>query len=120
MGHVWVEAKILNLDRTKSKKVSGLVDTGATLSTLPAKLAKELGIGITSEDKIQTASGIITIQKGRAIIRIEKKEELQPIWISDIIDRVLIGSVTLETLGLKVNPITVKVEETPLMLYSHF
>jgi predicted aspartyl protease len=87
------------------------------LTTLPEKLADELGIKSISKDKIQTASGILTIKKGRAIIRIEKKEELQPLWISDIIDKVLIGSVTLETLGLRVNPITGKIEETPLMLY---
>jgi len=56
-------------------------------------------------------------QKGRAVIRIKNKEELQPVWISEIIDKVLIGSVTLETLGLRVNPLTGKIEETPLLLY---
>ena len=93
------------------------MDTGSTLTVLPESLAIELGIAPTSEEKIQTASGILTIKKGRAVIRIENKEELQPVWISEIIDKVLIGSVTLETLGLRVNPITGKIEETPLLLY---
>lgn len=117
MGHVWIDVEILDQDKAKGKKVRGLVDTGATLTTLPQGLADELGIRPTSEDRIQTASGILTIKKGRAVIRIENKEELQPVWISDIIDKVLIGSVTLETLGLRVNPITGRIEETPLLLY---
>jgi predicted aspartyl protease len=117
MGHVWVDAEIFDQTKNKGRKVKGLVDTGSTLTVLPESLAIELGIAPTSEEKIQTASGILTIKKGRAVIRIENKEELQPVWISEIIDKVLIGSVTLETLGLRVNPITGKIEETPLLLY---
>lgn len=117
MGHVWIDVEIFDQGKVKSKKVKGLVDTGATLTTLPESLAAELSITPVSEDKIQTASGILTIKKGRAVIRIENKEELQPVRISEIIDKVLIGSVTLETLGLRVNPITGRIEETQLLLY---
>ncbi|MEW6070546.1 MAG: aspartyl protease family protein [Candidatus Thermoplasmatota archaeon] len=117
MGHVWVDVEISNEARTESKKVRGLIDTGATLTTLPEPLAKELKIEVIKEDRIQTAAGLINIKKGRVFIKIENKEDLQTIWTSDIIDKVLIGSVTLETLGLKVNPVTGKVEETPLILY---
>jgi len=97
--------------------VRGLVDTGATLTTLPESFAAGLGIVPTGQDRIQTASGELTIKKGRAVVRVANKEELQAVWISDIIDKVLIGSVTLGTLGLRVNPITGKIEETPLLLY---
>ena len=117
MGHVWIDVEIFNLDKTKNKKVKGLVDTGATLTTLPESLAKEIGIEPTGEDEIQTGAGRLKIKKGRAIVKIKDKEEIQVVWISDIIDKVLIGSVTLETLGLKVDPITGKIEERPLMLY---
>lgn len=87
----------------------GLVDTGATLTTLPESFAAGLGIVPTGQE--------LTIKKGRAVVRVANKEELQAVWISDIIDKVLIGSVTLGTLGLRVNPITGKIEETPLLLY---
>ncbi|MEW6556694.1 MAG: aspartyl protease [Elusimicrobiota bacterium] len=60
---------------------------------------------------------ISNIEKGRAMISIQGKEEPQPIWISDIIVKVLIGTTTLQMLGFKVNPITEKIEETQLMLY---
>ncbi|MEM2907724.1 MAG: hypothetical protein QXP65_00765 [Candidatus Hadarchaeales archaeon] len=54
------------------------MDTGATLTTLPQGLADELGIRPTSEDKIRTASGILTVKKGRAVIRIENTATALP------------------------------------------
>lgn len=117
MGHIWVEAAIFNLGKTKSKKVNALVDTGATLTTIPLALAEELGIQIVSKEDIQTGAGIIKIQRGEARIKIKEKESTQDVWISDIIEKCLIGTVTLEVLGFKVNPITEKIEETQLMLY---
>lgn len=117
MGHIWVEVEISNLDKTKNKRIKGIVDTGATLTTLPRTLAEELGIQVFSKDQVETGSGCIYIEKGRAIISIGKKEDIQTVRISDIIDKVLIGCVTMETLGLKANPLTGKIEEAPLMLY---
>jgi len=108
--------EILDQAKVKSKKVRGLVDTGATLTTLPERLAAGLNIVPTSQDRIQAVPGELTIKKGRAVVRIGNREELQAVWISDVIDKVLIGSVTLETLGLRVNPVTGKIEETPLLL----
>ncbi|RKZ30228.1 aspartyl protease [bacterium] len=118
MGHTWIDIEISNLEKTKVKKVSGLVDTGATLTAIPKKLAEELAIKIVATEQVQTGAGLIFIEKGNAIVAIGNKECLQTIGISDIIEKVLIGCVTLETLGIKVNPVTGKLEETPLILYN--
>ena len=118
MGHTWIDIKISNLEKTSVKKVPGLVDTGATLTTIPKKLAEELSIKTIAKEQVQTGAGLINIEKGNAIVAIEEKECIQTIWISDIIEKVLVGCVTLETLGIKVNPVTGKLEETPLMLYN--
>lgn len=117
MGHVWVDADILDQEKVNRKKVRGLVDTGATLTTLPEGLAPGLKIVPTSQDRIQTASGELTIKKGRAVVRVANKEEVQAVLICDILDKVLIGSVTLETLGLGANPVSGRIEGTPLLLY---
>ena len=74
MGHVWVDVEIFNTEKTKEKKTKGLVDTGATLTTLPKNLANELGIEKISEEFIQSGAGNIKIERGRAIIK--DKEEL--------------------------------------------
>lgn len=117
MGHIWIDLEISNVEKMKVKKTSGLVDTGATLTTLPKVLADELSIPIIAKDYVETGAGRIEINKGRAIIKIGNKEDIQTVWISDFIDKILVGCVTLETLGFKVNPISGKIEESPLMLY---
>jgi len=117
MGHIIVKVKISNIQKTKLKEVDGVVDTGATLSVIPEKLAKELGINITGESRVETGAGLIKVKKGEAYIAVEGKEELQPVIISDFIDKVLIGATTLQVLALKVDPINEKLVEGSLLLY---
>jgi len=40
------------------------------------------------------------------------------VWISDIIDKVLIGVVVLESFGFEVDSATGKLKERPLLLYQ--
>lgn len=117
MGCVWVEIEVSNLERTKSKKVRALVDTGASLTVLPKKLAEELDIKPVREEEVATGAGLIKIKGGEARIKVEKKESVFPVWISDIIDKVLLGVVVLEALGFEVDPATGKLRERPLLLY---
>ena len=117
MGHSWVDIEISDLERKHSKKVKSLVDTGASLATLPKKLADELGIKPTTEEEVSTGAGNIKISRAEAWIKVNGKEGPFNIWISDIIDKVLLGVVVLESLGFKVNPTTGTLEEKPLLLY---
>lgn len=117
MGHSWVDIQISDLERKRSRKVKALVDTGATLTTLPKKLADELGIKPTSEEKVSTGAGIINITRGEAWIKVNGKEGPFSVWISDFVDKVLLGVVVLESLGFKVDPTTGTLEEKTLLLY---
>ena len=117
MGHVWIKARICSMDKSKCIDVDALVDTGATLSVLPRRIAEKLGITIIRTDKVKTGAGMINIDRGVARIFIENMETIAEVWVSDIIDRVIIGTITLESLGLKVDPRTGKLEPAPLLLY---
>jgi clan AA aspartic protease len=117
MGHSWVDIQISDLERKHARKVNALVDTGATLTTLPKKLADELGIKPTSEEKVSTGAGIINITRGEAWIKVNGKEGPFNVWISDFVDKVLLGVVVLESLGFKVDPTTGTLEEKTLLLY---
>ena len=117
MGHTWVDVVISDVEKKKSVKYKALVDTGATLTALPEKIANELGIKPIMEEEVMTGAGIVKVKRGRAWIKLEDKESLFDVWISDFVDKVLLGVVVLETLGYKVDPKTGKLEETPLLLY---
>ena len=117
MGHSWVEVEISDLERKKSTVVKALVDTGASLTVLPEKIAEELGIHATSEDKVSTGAGEIKVKRGRAWIKLKGKEDAFPVWISGFIDKVLLGVVVLESFGFDVDPATGTLRERPLLLY---
>ena len=117
MGHSWVEIEVSSLERKKPVKLKALVDTGATLTALPEKIAKEIGIEPVSEEKVMTGAGMVKVKRGRAWIRLKDKEGPFDVWISNFIDKVLLGVVVLETLGFEVDPATGTLKERPLLLY---
>jgi len=55
---------------------------------------------------------------GTAWIKLKGEEGPFNVWISDIIDKVLIGVVVLESFGFEVDPATGKLKERPLLLYQ--
>ena len=90
MGHSWIEVEISDLERKKSAKLNALVDTGASLTVLPEKIAEELGIEPISEEKVSTGAGEIKVKRGRAWLKLKGKEDAFPVWISGFIDKVLL------------------------------
>ncbi len=120
MGHIWVKARISNIDRTRSVEVEALVDTGATLSVVPRRIADELGLEITGKTVVETGAGRILLDRSRAWIEIMGRSEIVPVLVSDSIDRVLIGVTTLEVLGLQVDPLTGKLKEWTILLYPMY
>jgi len=117
MGHSWVYIEVSSLERKKFIKLKALVDTGAALTALPEKIAEEIGIEPVSEEKVMTGAGTVKVKRGRAWIKLKDKEGPFDVWISDFIDKVLLGVVVLESFGLEVDPATGTLKERPLFLY---
>jgi len=117
MGHIRVNIKLSNLDKTKNKEVSALADTGATLTVIPRRIAEELGLEEVATTRVVTGAGEMELKRAVARIEIDGRETVQDVLISEIIDRVLLGVVTLEALALALDPVTGKLKEERLLLY---
>jgi len=96
-----------------------LLYTGATLTVIPESLARELGLKVTGRSKVETGVGIIEMNRSRAYIEIMGRSDIVPVLISSTVDIVLIGATTLEILELEVDPLTGKLKERALLLYTY-
>ncbi len=117
MGHVWVKAKLGDETLAKVVEVDALVDTGATLTVVPRRVALDLKLKPTGKSTVETGAGKLELERSRIWIELEGRSEVVPVLISDVIDKVLIGATTLEVLGLRVDPLTGKLKEWTLLLY---
>ena len=116
VGHVFVRARFKGKGVVELEKI--LVDTGASFTLMPLDVAEryfietpftvdlKLGGGRVVKAKVFVAEGEIEGRRGP--LRILAFENAIPV----------IGVDTLETLGLKVNPVTGEIEKTEYyMLY---
>jgi len=94
------------------------VDTGATFTVIPERVAKELNLTLVGEKvKVSTAKGLDELELTHALVEIDGKRRIMPILVSKHIDRALLGVITLEAMRLRVNPLTGKLEEYAALLY---
>ena len=109
MGHVFTDAYLEGL--VSGEKVRMLVDTGATFTTISSELADRLGVSRLKPRKVKLANGIeVNAEAGAINIKVNGREVPTTVLIMG--EEPLLGVETLETLGLKVNPETGKLEPT--------
>lgn len=128
MGKVLVTAKIENLgdlheaqlgrlaaDKIRSVEVSdALVDTGATMLSMPKRLIAQLGLHPVRTRQARTAAGSVTVQVYGSV-RLTIQERDFPTDVTELPDDcpVLIGHLALEALDFVVDPISQRVIGNP-------
>lgn len=108
MGTFSVSVKIAHpTDPLRSAMVELLVDTGATISFVPAEVLANLGIQPRWADReFETASGaVIRRSVGAASLAVNGNETVTPVVFAEAGDAGVLGAVALESLGLMVDPI---------------
>jgi aspartyl protease family protein len=118
MGHVRVRATIAHpYRRDEGVEVhDALVDTGATLTTLPRAVADGLGLDVVGRKRARTMTGVVEIDRSFAWIEVQGKDGFVEVSVSDTFEGVLIGVTTLETLGLAVDPVSERLIDAELLL----
>ena len=90
-----------------SARLELLVDTGATISFVPADVLANLGIEPRwAEREFETASeAVIRRRVGVASLAVDGHETITPVVFGEPGDAKVLGAVALESLGLIVDPI---------------
>jgi len=116
MGHIFVGARFRGKDVLEVDRI--LVDTGASFTIMPLNLAEKHFIETPFEVELKLGDGRIVKAK-MFVAEVEIEGRRGPLRIMAFKDAMpVIGVDTLETLGLRVDPSTGKVEKTEYyMLY---
>lgn len=118
MGVFRVKARVWNpLDPSRSRSVELLVDTGATYTVIPRGVLESLKIKVLRYARLRLADNrVIERPIGEIGIEIEGyRASATPVVFGDP-DVYILGSVTMEQLGLAPDPITKKLKPVEALL----
>ena len=120
MGITNIDAKVSRPDETGATvPVTLMVDSGAIYSVLPAAVWRPLDLVGDREVDFSLADGtIITREVSECRFDIEGRGATSPVVLGRDDEGPLLGAITLETLGLVLNPLTRQLMPIRLMLGS--
>src|SRR5262249_35109066 len=103
--------------RRRPRRVRFLVDSGAVYSVLRLKDWKGLQLQPERELDFVLADGTtLTRSVTECVFEIEGRRATSPVVLGETEDEALLGAVTLETLGLLLNPLTRKLQPMRMVL----
>lgn len=102
-----------------SRQAAGefIIDSGATYTVLPKSLVKELNIQPSFEKEFSLADGRVIKRKiGNALVEYQGQEVATPVILGQSGDSALLGAITLEAMGLVLDPFKRKLLPAHLVL----
>jgi clan AA aspartic protease len=118
MGLTVLRIEVANPARPKrTEAVDFLIDSGAIYSVVPARILMRLGIKPLAEEEFRLADGsTIVRRKGGALFKYEDRIGVADVIFGERDDSNLLGALTLEALGLSLNPLKRELSPLPMIL----
>jgi clan AA aspartic protease len=118
MGLTVVEVEVANPSRPRKREpIEFLVDSGAIYSVVPIPVLRRLGIRPVSTEEFRLADGTkIVRKKGVALFRLGERVGGADVIFGEESDSILLGALTLEALGLVLDPLKRVLRPLPMML----
>jgi clan AA aspartic protease len=120
MGLTVLEVQVGNPANPEvTERLEFLIDSGAIYSVVPTHILDRLGIKPLSEQEFRLADGTkIVRKKGIALFKYKDKIGGADVIFGEEGDSVLLGSFTLEALGLALDPLRRELKPLPMILAS--
>jgi predicted aspartyl protease len=93
-------------------KTLALVDTGATHTVIPWSVHEKLNLMIVGKKTVEIGKRPEELDESFLVIEIKGKKAVTQVLISKDLKDVLVGVLTLEALGLAVDPTTGELKES--------
>ena len=99
-----VTIEIGPMDQSRFEQIDALVDTGATYTVVPSNVLERLGITPQFRRRFRIADGrVVELDMAWAVVRVEGQMTYTICVFGEPETDVLLGRVTLQSLGLKVD-----------------
>ncbi len=99
-----VTIEIGPMDQSRFEQIEALVDTGATYTVVPSNVLERLGITPQFRRRFRIADGrVVELDMAWAVVRVEGQMTYTICVFGEPETDVLLGRVTLQSLGLKVD-----------------
>ena len=120
MGLTHLEIAVANPARARrSVRLEFLVDSGAVYSVVPSAVLRRLGIRPHSKRTFILADGSRLVRKlGDATFRLGERQGASPVIFGEKGDSQLLGAVSLEALGVILDPMKRELRPLPMLLAS--
>ena len=107
VGTAYLDVRVSNpADRRRGFEQRLIVDSGALYTIVPAPLLREIGIEPDRVQRFELADGrVVTREVGSALYELRKLRAAAPVVFGRRTDAALLGVVTLEVLGLTIDPL---------------
>ena len=118
MGLTVLEIEVGNPANPKvTEKIDFLIDSGAVYSVVPIPILENLGIKPLAEEEFRLADGTKVVRKkGIALFRYGERVGGADVIFGEDGDQKLLGALTLEALGLILNPLKRELRPLPMLL----
>ena len=117
MGFIHVDVDVSNpANPDLSERVQVMVDTGATLSILPASMLDRLGILRLSRRRFRGFGGVVTREIGGAYMHYDDEVAAVTVVFGAEDDPPIMGVTALEELGLEADPVHGKLNRVDMLM----
>jgi len=118
MGLTFLDIEIGNAGRPdETRSIKFLVDSGAIYSVVPRDILDELAIRPIKREEFRLADGSrVARDKGIALFRYGERVGGADVIFGETGDSTLLGAMTLEALGLGLDPLRRELHPLPMMI----
>jgi predicted aspartyl protease len=118
VGLTYIDVEIANPAKPRrAQRLTLWVDSGALYSVVPASVLRKLGVKPHSRRSFILADGTkITRRIGDLFFRLNGQQGASPVIFGEKDDSALLGSVSLEALGLMLDPLKRQLRPLPMLL----
>ena len=117
MGFLHIDVEVSNpASPAVSESVRVLVDSGATLSVLPAEMLERLGIRRVGRRRLQGFGGVVTRDVGTVDLRYDGIQSGVTAIFGDAGDPPIMGVTALETMGFELDPVRGRLNRVDMLI----